>query len=531
MVVAAQVHAVVQVVLLVRVKNYMRFLCKFFLITVYSFHLSVNAQNDLDALRISQSGVGGSNRFRAMGGAFGAIGADVSCLNYNPAGIGIYRKGDANFSFGLKFSNNGTTHYDNTVLTSRANMLFGNFGIAGSWQSKKNELERHSLGFSSSQLQNFTGDYAFIGKNRKSIANDMLSQTKGKTTSQFNSVYEGLGYNAYLLDTTSAAFGPFYSFVDPNKMIDQAKEVTIKGRMNEMAFGYTYAYDDKIYIGASLGIPTLRYTYSSVHTESDGKDSMRVGISSGTTYTTTYSNIPPSAFYPDLLGFKSLAYTETFSTEGTGYNLKIGGLFRANDYFRFGAYVHTPTIFSFTDKYSYDMVVYWDSGKSTDAIYPDKEGIFDYTLTTPFKYGASTAFVYKKLFVFGVDYEGINYSQAQLGSDNPSDFSGVNLVIKNKYKAAHNFRFGGELNIKPVILRAGYAMYGSPFGGVFGDKFTRNIYSFGLGVRTKSPLYYDFTWTQQRSNEDFYVLQASYINKSDLTLRGTVFAFSIGCKF
>jgi hypothetical protein len=509
----------------------MRVYCYYFLSVFLSLLCAfTKAQNDLDALRYSQSGVGGSNRFRAMGGAFGAIGADPSCLNYNPAGIGIYRKGEINFSFGFKISNNQTTHYGNSLNTSKANLVYGNFGLAGSWKSKKFEHERHSFGFSSTQLQNFSANYVFSGNNRKSIANDMLNLAKGKTTDQLGGAYEGLGFNAYLLDT-SKTIGPYYSFVDPNKTISQSKEVDIRGRMNEIAIGYAYGYEDKIYIGASFGIPTVRYNYTSIHTEADAKDSMRVGISSGTTYTTTYSNLPASAFYTDLLGFKSLEYSEKFSTEGTGYNLKLGVLARFNDYFRAGAYVHTPTFLNLTDKYSYNLAVNWDSGKKTDATYPENEGIYDYTLVTPFRYGASMAFIYNKLLVFGVDYEGLNYNQAKLGSDNPSDFSGVNIVIKNKYKTAHNLRMGTELNIKPVIIRAGYAMYGSPFGDTFGSPFTRSIYSFGIGLRSKSGFYYDFTWSQQRSAEDYYVLRSSYIEKSNLTLRGTVFAFSVGCKF
>ncbi|MGZ4036892.1 MAG: UPF0164 family protein, partial [Bacteroidia bacterium] len=56
----------------------------------------VTAQNDMDALRYSQTGVGGNARFTSMGGAFGALGANISCLNYNPAGLAMYRKGELN---------------------------------------------------------------------------------------------------------------------------------------------------------------------------------------------------------------------------------------------------------------------------------------------------------------------------------------------------------------------------------------------------------------------------------------------------
>ena len=54
------------------------------MIRLFSFILlsilsgSVFAQNDLDAIRYSRNGVGGTARFVGMGGAFGAAGADLS---------------------------------------------------------------------------------------------------------------------------------------------------------------------------------------------------------------------------------------------------------------------------------------------------------------------------------------------------------------------------------------------------------------------------------------------------------------------
>ena len=56
--------------------------------------LTVISQNDIDAIRYSQTFFGGSSRSKAMAGSFGALGADGSCMAINPAGIGLYKKGD-----------------------------------------------------------------------------------------------------------------------------------------------------------------------------------------------------------------------------------------------------------------------------------------------------------------------------------------------------------------------------------------------------------------------------------------------------
>ena len=75
-----------------------------FSVTTFSLlSISLISQNDIDALRYSQTFFGGTSRSKAMAGSFGALGADGSCMGANPAGIGLYKKGDINISFGLRF--------------------------------------------------------------------------------------------------------------------------------------------------------------------------------------------------------------------------------------------------------------------------------------------------------------------------------------------------------------------------------------------------------------------------------------------
>ncbi len=52
------------------------------------------AQNVDDALRYSQIFYNGTARFTSMGGAFTALGGDISTLNQNPAGIGLFRSSE-----------------------------------------------------------------------------------------------------------------------------------------------------------------------------------------------------------------------------------------------------------------------------------------------------------------------------------------------------------------------------------------------------------------------------------------------------
>ena len=56
------------------------------------------AQNVDDALRYSQIFYTGTARFMSMGGAFTALGGDLSALSQNPGGLGIFRTSEISVS-------------------------------------------------------------------------------------------------------------------------------------------------------------------------------------------------------------------------------------------------------------------------------------------------------------------------------------------------------------------------------------------------------------------------------------------------
>ena len=58
-------------------------------ITLIASGLEGFSQNEVDALRYSQLNLSGTARFTSMGGAFGALGGDMSSMTVNPAGIGV----------------------------------------------------------------------------------------------------------------------------------------------------------------------------------------------------------------------------------------------------------------------------------------------------------------------------------------------------------------------------------------------------------------------------------------------------------
>src|SRR5690606_18281801 len=63
-----------------------------------AFMCSAYAQEGQDALRYSLSEIQGTARYRAISGAFGALGGDMSAVSSNPAGSAVFVSRQASFS-------------------------------------------------------------------------------------------------------------------------------------------------------------------------------------------------------------------------------------------------------------------------------------------------------------------------------------------------------------------------------------------------------------------------------------------------
>ncbi len=466
-----------------------------------------------------------------MGGAFGAVGADLGCGAFNPAGLAVYRKGDLNFGAGLRLSSNTGSIYGQQTRIGDAKFVYNNFGIAGAWASKRDPDSRHVLAFSNTQLQNFSTAVRMQGyTNSQSIAQDMLNLAQEKTLNDLNNSYEGMGYDAFLIDYDSAS-SKYFSYLDVHRTVKQTRDLVTTGRVNELNFSYAYTYKDKFYLGASLGFPQVDYSSTMTHTEEDDRDSMRVTLFPDQTYTTTYTQDLPFV-YASKLGFNSATYEEYFKTSGSGVNFKIGGIMRVNDFFRLGAYYHTPTLYRLTDAYQNSLDVSFDKDKTHPAsvTYPENGGTFNYRVITPGKISVNTAFIFTKKAVLSLDYEAVDYRKGSLASTNVADFAAVNNTIERKYKSGHNVRAGFEYNLEPFKLRAGYSMNGSPFGDVFAGEFVRNTISFGFGYHSPSNFYIDAVWSQTFYNENYYLF-TTMDTMARLSYRMTTVGVTVGIKF
>jgi hypothetical protein len=485
---------------------------------------SVFAQDDIDAMRYSQTGFYGDARFTAMAGSFGALGANLSCMNFNPAGIAMYRNGEFVFTPGVKFQSVNTSHYDNTAGDFVSKVNISNIGFVSAWNSKNNYPpssrqytdfnQRNAFGISYNRMADFNTNVTIQGyPSNSSIVNDFVNAAQGYGPASLNPTYEWLAYQSgviYNVNDTLHYKGDITTAPHPNPLA-QTKTIKTSGRMGELAFSFAHAFNDQFYLGATMGVPSVKYTRQSTYTESDYK-----------------STIPY---------FRSLEYNEQLVTSGTGINLKIGGIYRINENLRVGAYVHTPTRINLTDNYQYSMNTTFDNYvyvpfQNDTALTgsANTSGYFKYRVTTPARAGASVCYIYKKLLAVNADAEFVNYASAKM-KDAGNYLNGVNLIIAQKYKSTLNLRIGAELNIRPVVIRVGYASYGSPFGQVLTGKFVRNTLSGGVGFRGPRNVYIDLGLMYTQWSEDYYVYSARFVNPTQITNSVVYFTATLGIKF
>src|SRR5512137_2926767 len=100
----------------------------FTIITAAIAFTGVFAQNVNDALRYSQIFYTGTARFMSMGGAFTALGGDLSTLTQNPAGLGVFRSSEISVSPQL-FYNNTSASFNGISKDYLYNFNLGQAGI------------------------------------------------------------------------------------------------------------------------------------------------------------------------------------------------------------------------------------------------------------------------------------------------------------------------------------------------------------------------------------------------------------------
>ncbi len=442
----------------------------------------IQAQNETDAVRYSQYSQIGTARSLGMSNAMGALGADFSVLSTNPAGLAWFRKSVFELTPGM------TKKEVNSLLTNdvkndvwretKTKFNFHNIGLVRTMYRPGQKVATFNFGIGMNQLADFNRNFYFQGDSKGSIVNRFQELANG--SDGFDEFESGVAFDAEaLFDDPQDGFYDSDFDQTPDALTTKEQSVQTSGSIKEIVVGMAANVDEKVLVGLTMGLPIVSFTERKEYREVDNGEG-------------AIGNVPT---------FDDLEYTEYLSTTGGGVNLKMGMIYRMSQAIRLGVAVHTPTLYELTDNYYTTMTYnYTLSDTPSQGYAASPDGVFTYSMRTPWRFIGSGAYVIGKKGVISADLEYLDYSKAELIYD---DFieqeRDANQLIAQNLKSALNFRVGGEVVLDIFRLRGGLEFNQSP---IEGDETVRTAFSLGAGVRTRG-VFFDVAYKNATSKETY----------------------------
>ena len=429
-----------------------------------------------DALRYSVENLTGTARFRGMGGAFGAIGGDLSAISQNPAGSIFFSNNFATFTGSNNNTKNSSRYYGTTAKANRNSVDLNQAGVAFVFKDNnpKNDWKKFTVAFNYENNNNFdntlysagTNPYNSIDKYFLRFANG-LPQEGGITlqtleTANFENLnfidqQAYLGYQAFIFnpDSVNPQNTTYSSNVPTNGNFAQQNYTITTGYDGKFIANFATAYKDKIFLGINLN-----YHYTDI-------------IKTTSVYE-SYTTASPT------VGLQSVQFDTETHTFGSGYSFNLGAIVKATESLRIGLAYQSPTWYRLEDEQRQSITAGCpDCDPANNFFNPGVIMIYQpYTIQTPSKWTASAAYIYRKKGIISVDVSTKDYSSTKF---KPKDnYVGLNSYMSNVLNNAIEVRIGGEYKIKQVSLRGGYRFDQSPYkvDQTFGDL---TGYSSGLG--------------------------------------------------
>lgn len=489
------------------------------LVSCYSL---VQAQNELDALRYSTIGSGGTARTLGMAGAFSSIGADPSAVMVNPGGIGTFRRGEFNFGFQFQNTLNRSTYLGDELRESRLNfnmpnihLVVANIKYDDKGRPRKKGLSAVNFGFNINRLAGFQGVMGFDARNQRSSVTDFLADHANFRSSSPGDLQIGtletLAFDAGAIDYNDTFRRYVSRYRDSNRNNQQTGTVFDRGAIYEYQITGGLNFSNKVMVGLGLFYTSLRFSQDLSILETDFRP-----FGAGTRG-------------PDLA---TLDYQYKFSDRGNGFGARFGIIARPTEQLRLGFAIHTPRTFTINSEYGYSIAATGDPGSlsAPPAQFNDPLNTYKYKVTTPARMNAGIGFVIGKIMILNADFDFYNYASARLSADDVVGFNRENNAIRRNFRNVTNVRIGAEFNIpnpedkdQAYRLRAGFASLPSPYNPNLAGlddllKKGSTMLACGFGFRDKD-YYMDFALTYQTASGYFnpYVTADALFPSSAIT--------------
>lgn len=420
----------------------------YILVAVLANAFTAVAQDAYDAANFTQQDLNGTARYVGMGGAMDALGADISTINSNPAGIGLFRRSMVTGTFGF-VSQAGEKRIGNYAQT---NASFDQIGFV--WVTRSDVRSFINVGFNYTKSRNFNQILraaGAFGLKTDEAGNPLPGSQNGQTNAKwiYNNMYQtninsivddiyekllvtreddGQGGQVDVFNPISAST---YDFVRGNS-----------GYIGNYSFNISVNLNDRVYLGLTVGLKDVHYN--------------------GSTY---YSEVANPGQTIDGMTINGFDMADERVITGTGFDIAAGVIFRpiAESPFRIGISVKSPTWYTLTSS--------TQTGGVTDGANWTIPNKYKFKFNTPWKFGLSLGHTISNKFALGagVEYEGYNNCNMRVitGSvydpyyDSYDDVSttddNMNQSISDNLKGVVTLKLGGEMNIDDNFsVRVGY---------------------------------------------------------------------------
>ncbi|MBL4606110.1 MAG: outer membrane protein transport protein [Flavobacteriaceae bacterium] len=421
----------------------------------------------------------GSARFISMGGAFGALGGDVSSMTINPAGISVFNGSHASIAFQARSTEYLTNYYGSSITTQEDYFRIANAGAVISFDAGGNgEWTKIALGVNYRILTDF--DNTFVASGNSGFAS----------------------FDSFPLDNSTT---PIVYNVAENQQFTNI----YNGEISELNLGFSGEYQGKLHVGAGINFYDLNFSQRGIlyETNNDGN-----------------GNTLDARFYQ-----------ENFTT-GTGFSLSAGFIYKPSNAFRFGFSYQSPTWFTEileesnitnNDGFFGDTEI---EVSNDNVIYDNTVGgnlpfqSFIYKLKTPSKLTASAAIIFGKTGLISLDYSRRNYQGLNLSGDN---FSVENSFFDNQLRTTTSLNVGTEWRFNQLSIRGGLKFEESPDANALN---TDNVEGYSLGIGYN---FGNFKIDLAMSNNNrtgiynFYPQYSSQVNAADVKIDNSILTAGI----
>lgn len=392
-------------------------------VTLFSW-VALYAQ-DADRYAFASRDITGTARYVSMGGAFAALGGDVSAVADNPAALGVFRRGELSFTVDWQ---RARSCFDSIVETTDC------FRVPQvSWVLSFGNVQRQSgmlfnnLIFQYQRLKTYNRTSYCQGWLPSSQTDLIAELTNGVAETALisgNNVWEDpsvgwlsvMGYDCGVIMPDSDASGvenKWYSVLSENEQVLSALRIMETGAVDAYTFAWGANVSNRFYLGLSLDVLTLSYT-------------KKVGYAEQFALGGGYD------------------YVSTFDASGVGVNFGVGAIWRPVNWLRMGMAFRSPTWMTLRLD---DYVEY------LDVMSPDYSlAIEHYQL--PMQMAAGVAFQFSTKGLLSLEYDYRHQTGAFLSDE-------------------HTMKMGGEY----VLNRHWFFHAGGAFRSSFGGNDFRFVYS------------------------------------------------------